>query len=153
METPSCYVSTAHPGPVTASWAYARSFVRPFTLCVLPVMIAALMDVLQGFPALIYLTTGLPGAALVAAAWTLFRLQATPAEICVLPGSASVRTIWECVRARPRRWLPILDLRITAATLTVGLGDAAYELNRETWPEAEALLEALRVAREAGFLP
>lgn len=153
METPHCFVSTAHPGPVSASWVYARSFVRPFSLCVLPVMVAALVNVLQGFPALGYLTFGLPGAALVAAAWTLFRLQATPAEVCVRPGAASVRTVWDCLRARRRRWLLILDLRATAGTLTLGLGDAAYELNRAAWPDAEALLDALRAARDAGYLP
>ena len=153
METPSCFASTTHPGAASVYGIYARGFVRPFALCILPVMIGALLAVLQGYPALIFLTLGLPGAAGLAALWTLFGMQTRPAELCVRPGAASVRTVWACLLNLPRRWHPIFDLRTTPATLTLGLGDAAYELDRAAWPESEAMLDALRAARDAGLMP
>ncbi len=150
-EAPRRFVGRAHPGRTSRRWAFARAFVRPLAVCTLPVMVGALVAVLQAFPALIFLTVGFPVAVATAAAWTLFRMQATFAEIYVQPGAAALRTVWECLRRdRTLAWRPILELRATAATLTLGLGDATYDLDRADWPDADSLLEALRDARDAG---
>jgi len=119
----------------------------------LPIMIGALIAVLQGFPALLYLTVGFPAAVLTAGTWTFYRMHATVAEIQVRPGAAAVRTIWECLHDRPIRWVPIFELRTSGASLTAALGDASYELDRTAWPEADALLEALTAARASGVPP
>ena len=120
---------------------------RPFSVCVLPVMIGALIAVLQGYPALAFLTVGLPMAFAVASLWTLFRMQAVVAEVLVRPGEAAVRTIWECARGRSPQWAPLYELRDDPDTLTLALGDTTYELDRAAWPEADTLLQALKNAR------
>lgn len=148
---PSSYrfVSTAHPGAAAWQWVYGRALVRPLAVCALPLMIGALVTVLQGYPALAYLTIGLPAVMAVAMGWTFFRMYATIVEIHVRPGAAAVRTIWETLRAAPLRWGPIFELRTTKNTLTLALGDAAYELDRAAWPDAETLLHTLQAARAA----
>ena len=123
---------------------------RPLAVCMLPVMLGGLMTVLQGFPALAYLIAGFPVAIIVAVGWTFFRMHALIAEVHVRPGEAAVRTVWEILRNRPLRWAPIYELRTGKSSLTLAVGDAAYELNRAAWPEADTLLDALRSARAFG---
>ena len=144
------FTSTSHPGTAPWQWVYARAVVRPLAVCMLPVMVAGLATVLQGYPALAYLTVGFPAAIIVAAGWTFFRMHALIAEVYVRPGEAAVRTVWETLRARPLQWMPIFELRAARSTLTLALGDAAYELNRTAWPNADTLLNALKAARAFG---
>ena len=141
------FKSQAHPGGAEAQLVYGRALVRPLGVCMLPIMIRALVTVLQGFPALTYLTVGFPSALLLAVLWTLFRMQATVAEISVRPGAAAVRSVWESLRARPLRWMPIFELRTASTTLTLALGDTTYELDRAAWPDADAVLDTLIAAR------
>jgi hypothetical protein len=116
----------------------------------LPVMIAALLAVLQGFPALTYLTIGFPVAIVVAVLWTVFRMQATVAEILVRPGAAAVVTVWQVTGTpRPPAWKPIYEIRTHAKEFSFGLGDASYEMDRSHWSDADALIHALRAARNA----
>jgi hypothetical protein len=143
------FTSTAHPGDASWQRVAGRAFVRPFTVCILPIMIGALLTVLQGYPALLYLLIGFPVAILVAASWTLFRMQATVAEIHVRPGAAAVRSIWDCAHNRALQWMPIFELRTEKQNLTVALGDTTYELDGASWPDAQALLATLQQARYA----
>lgn len=143
------FTSTTHPGDASWQRVYGRAFVRPFTVCILPIMIGALLTVLQGYPALLYLVVGFPLAVLVAAIWTLFRMQATVAEIHVRPGAAAIRSIWDCVHNHALRWVPIFEIRASEYNLTVALGDSTYELDRASWPDAEAVLASLQQARHA----
>lgn len=144
--------SRAHPGKAPWGLVYARRFVRPFAYCVLPVMIGALLAVLQGFTVLAFLTVGLPLAILIASGWTLYQMASTLAEIWVRPGAAMARTIGEYIRKQAiPAWKPIFELRTSAESLVVGLGDAYYTLARDDWPDADALLEGLRKARHAPF--
>ena len=145
-----CFKSHAHPEGAAWQLVYARALVRPLSVTMLPIMIGAMVTVLQGFPALTYLTIGFPVGLLVAVLWTLFRMQATVAEIYVRPGAAAVRTVWENLHARPLRWIPIFELRAASTTLTLALGDTTYVLDRAAWPEADALLDTLKAARAAG---
>ncbi len=144
------FKSQAHPGDATAQVIYGRTLIRPLGICMLPIMIGALVTVLQGFPALTYLTVGFPAALVASMLWTLFRMQTTVAEIHMRPGAAAVRSVWECLHAQPLRWMPIFELRTATTTLTLGLGDTTYELDRTAWPDADLLLETLRAARTAG---
>ena len=63
--------SLAHPDDAVAKLVYGRTLVRPLGICMLPIMIGALVTVLQGFPALTYLTVGFPAALVVSMLWTL----------------------------------------------------------------------------------
>lgn len=145
--------SILHPGSMPLRWAYTMALIRPLMLCMLPVMIAALLAVLQGFPALVYLTVGFPIATLVAMLWTLFRMQAALAEIHVRPGAAAVVTVWRAAGSKQKLvWQPIYEIRTHAKEVSFGLGDANYELDRSRWPDADALIHALRAARHAEAL-
>ena len=141
------FKSQAHPGATAWQYVYGRALVRPLGVCMLPIMIGALVTVLQGLPALTYLTVGFPAALVVSVLWTLFRMQTTVAEIHVRPGAAAVRSVWECLRARPLRWMLIFKLRTATTALTLALGDTTYELDRAAWPDADALLDTLKAAR------
>lgn len=142
------FTSRSHPDTSSLRWAFAGRLVRPLAVCFLPLMVGALVAVLQSYPVLGYLTLGFPAALTLASAWTLYRMQSTVAEIRVRPGAAAVRSVWRCAApARRLRWLPILEIRESPATITLGLGDAAYELDRDAWPEADHLVDALRAAR------
>ena len=144
------FESRRHPGTSSWQWVFAVALVRPLAMCVLPLMIAALIAVLQGFPALVYLTVGFPIALLLASVWTVYQMMATTVEILVRPGFAAIRSLWEVVfQRRAVTWLPILDLRTNPTHLILGLGDASYILERKQWPNADALLDTLRAARAA----
>lgn len=145
--SPQVFYSRAHPGAASWPWVFTTSLIRPLTVCMLPIMIGALVTVLQGFPALVYLTLGFPLAVLAAMGWTYYRLVATPAELHVRPGAAAIRTVWATVHDRPLIWRSILELRTSRSTVTVTLSDAAYELARDEWPDTDDLLDALQIAR------
>jgi hypothetical protein len=142
--------SRHHPGSASWQWVFAVALVRPLTLCMLPLMIAALVTVLQGFPALAYLTIGFPIVLVLALAWTVYRLMTTPAAVFVRTGFAAVRSVWDHLFRKPTwTWLRIFDLRVSRTSLIAGLGDASYVFDRDDWPDPEALLDALRAARDA----
>jgi hypothetical protein len=144
------YRSNQHPGQIPRRWAFALALIRPLTMCMLPLMIAALISVLQGFPVLQYLTIGFPLAIVIASLWTIFRMQASVAEIHVRPGSAAVVTVWRAVDAAPvLSWKPIYEIRTHAKEFSFGLGDASYELDRSDRPDADSLIHTLRQARNA----
>ena len=144
--------SVDHPGTAPPAVVYGRALVRPIGVCMLPVMIGALVAVLQGFPVLSYLLIGFPGAIAVAMLWTHYRMRTTLAEIRVRPDAAALRTVWECARREPPAWRRVLDLRTTRSTIEATIGRGTYVLRTARWPEHDALLEALRHARDACLL-
>ena len=143
--------SRDHPGSSDRAWVVASHLVGPLAVCMLPIMIGALIAVLEGFVVLPFLTVGFPLALVVASSWTLFQIFSTVVEVHVRPGSAAIRTMSQALRrpSPPLRWKPIFELRTDAGAVVVALGDAAYELPRSRWPHADDLLEQLRAAREA----
>ncbi len=144
--------SVEHPGSAPPALVYGRALVTPIGVCLLPVMIGALVAALQGYPALSYLLVGFPGAIAVAMLWTHYRLRTTLAEIRVRPDAAALRTVWECAREEPLRWMRVLDLRTNRSAIEATVGRGTYALRTARWPEHEALLEALRQARDVYLL-
>ncbi|GIV61146.1 MAG: hypothetical protein KatS3mg044_0012 [Rhodothermaceae bacterium] len=141
--------STEHPGGASPALVYGRALVRPIGACMLPVMIGALLAVLEGAAALPWLVAGFPAALVTAMLWTHLRLRTTPAEVQVVPGGAALRSVWECARDLPARTARILDLRTTPDALLVTLDYTSYALPYRAWPDHEALLSALQEARRA----
>ncbi len=122
--------------------------IRPIAFCMLPVMIGALIAILEGFPGLPFLTIGFPLALICASVWAWFRIQVTPAALYIREGAASLQTVWESLRSPSKRqWLPIFELRRGPSFVTLALGDATYYLEHDDWPDLEALLNALHEAR------
>lgn len=128
----------------------ASYIVHPLAVCMLPVMIGALIAVLEGYPVLPFLTVGFPLAMILAMTWTVFQVFGTIAEVHVRPGAAAVRTVSEVLRSPSPSlmWKPIYELRKASSMIVVALGDATYELPRRQWPETDTLLDALRAARQ-----
>ena len=146
------FTSTAHPGEAARSLTYTRWFGRPLAICMLPLMIAALVAALQGFPALPFLVFGAPTAFLVATAWTHHRMHITLAEVHVGEEAAAVFSVWDCTRpVRVIDWRPVLDLRHSRSSLTLTLGDTSYSLDAEAWPALDDLLADLKEARDCYF--
>lgn len=142
--------SRRYPGSQSRAWVVASYIVEPLAMCMLPVMIGALIAVLEGYPVLPFLTVGFPLALVLAMTWTVFQVFGTIAEVHVRPGAAAVRTVSEALRSPPPPlvWKPIFELRTASSMIVVALGDATYELPRQQWPEADALLDALQAARQ-----
>ncbi len=145
----SIFRSAAHPGSASARSVFADAFLTPLALCTLPVMLVVLVVALQRGAVGPLLWLGFPGAFGVALALTLYYLQTTIAEIYVGETMVALRTVFDCMGGKRRlRWRPVLELRTNASLLILTLDDADYYLYRRVWPDADALKEALRHARE-----
>ncbi|NBC00574.1 MAG: hypothetical protein GVY15_06920 [Bacteroidetes bacterium] len=145
----SVFRSTAHPGATSARMVFADAFLTPLALCTLPVMLAVLVVALQRGSVGPLLWVGFPGAFGVAVALTLYYLQTTIAEVYVGDTMVALRTIFDCMgRKRRLRWRPVLEVRTNASLFILTLDDADYYLYKRAWPDADALKEALRQARE-----
>lgn len=152
MRTPPeiiIFRSKFHPGDTSWHWTFARWYVTPLSMCILPVMIGALMAVLQGYPALIFLTVGAPLGIGLAALWTQMRIYTTLAELHIRPGAVALRTVWESLRDDALRWYPIFELRDSPTTISVAVGDFSQDLPKWAWPQPEAILSSLKAARTA----
>lgn len=142
------FYSRRHPGAVTKRTAFGRPLVLPLATCLLPLMIFVLIRALEGYPILTIAALGFPLALACAVLWTAYRLTATVVEVHVLNGHASLRTAWEVLLPlRPLAWEPVLEVRSSATRLTLTLGNAAYDLAADAWPDVGALTDALREAR------
>lgn len=145
----SVFRSRWHPGPTSFEWAFTQALASPMAACSLPIMIAALLAALQGYPILPFLTIGFPLAIVTALLWTAFRLALLPAELHVRRYTVAYRTVWDTLRHdTPRRWQRVLDLRLMQGRLTVALDDETLELRRSDWPSFDALLGRLQHARD-----
>lgn len=151
------FTSRHYPASRSYRWVAMEWIVRPLAFCMLPVMIGALIAILEGFSGLPFLTLGFPLALLMATAWTWYRVHATLAAISIRAGEASVHTVWETLRdpsphaLMQQDWLPIFEIRKGPSFLSVALGDATYTLERRDWPELDQLLDALQDARAARY--
>lgn len=141
-----CFRSRVHPSGHAPAWVFTQHLVRPLAACMLPVMVGALVAVLQGAPALRYLTVGFPLAATAALLWTAYATLTSVAEVCVQPRAVALRTVWDCARHRPRRWEPLLELRIAAEAVQLAVPDTPYVLHQANWPAFAHLADALEYA-------
>lgn len=145
----SIFRSTAHPGPASARMVFADALLTPLALCMLPVMLGVLVVALQRGAVGPLLWLGFPGAFGIALILTFYYLQTTIAEIYVGETMVALRTVYDCMKGQRRlRWRPVLELRTNASLLILTLNDADYYLAKRAWPEADALLDELRQARE-----
>jgi hypothetical protein len=141
------FESIHHPGSRSWTRVVGGALVRPIAATVLPVMIVVTTRALQLGVIWPYVAWGFPAALLVASAWTRFKLGRQIAEIRLQPGQAAVRSVHDVlVGARPD-WQALHDVRVTARSLTVSVGWAAFELAGSEWPRFEALQNALEAAR------
>lgn len=121
--------------------------------CVLPIMIAATVSVLQLGVAWPYVAWGLPGAFAVATLWTYFTLGRRLAEVRVQRQTAALRSVLDVLYDRPPDWEPLFDVRVTPDTAIVAVGWDSVRFARRDWPRFDALQDALQHARHSASTP
>jgi len=126
---------------------YAGALVTPLGTCMLPFMIMATVQVLQGIDPLPHVAIGAPIAFMIAIGWTRFRLSSRIAELHTYPGMAALRTIDDVARDVSLNWQPVFDVREAPGKIYLTLGHETHTLLDQEWSDQETMLEALRSAR------
>lgn len=113
----------------------------------LPVMIAGLSSVLQGYSVLLVLYIGFPAAILVAGAWTHVRIGDEIVELHFRDKDLALRSL--LAAAEPKKellWYRILDVQRDINNVRITLGHEFYRILLSEWPEREFLMGHLESA-------
>lgn len=117
----------------------------------IPVMIGALVSMLQGFDALPYLTVGFPVAATCATIWTWVRVRGEVCEIHVHDDSVSIRSLFDAaLPATPLEWKRVIDVERQPHMATVTIGLSSFRITQQDWPEWTHVVRALQQASSTG---
>ncbi len=125
---------------------FARAYTRPLPAVLLPLMIVSLAVALQDGNVTPFLTLYFPLAFAGCAAWALFWLYRRTVEVRLDGQGVCLRTAWEVATDQPCRWHAVYGVRYGVPWIAFAWGHTAVELNETEWPEAPALLQALRTA-------
>jgi len=113
---------------------------RPLAACMMPVMIGALVAMLQGLPVLYFLYAGFPLAVLAAALWTIVQMRREPVELHIRDGAVSVRSLTAAAQPRENlRWYRLLDVRRRQDGIEITLGYEMYIFRKKLWPDLDEL--------------
>lgn len=139
------YRSRLHPA---ANGAATRRVLAPLAAWVLVPMTVGLIQALSnGSTAPFWWSAALTLAAgTYSARW---RLESRLVEAALAGGMARLRSLYDVLRGEPGTWEPVSRLRRDGDDLFVDAGTRVVELDLSEWPDPEALLEALRAARDA----
>ncbi|NNF03131.1 MAG: hypothetical protein HKN17_01590 [Rhodothermales bacterium] len=147
IESPAyrCYRSVDHPDGRPRSWEYASALVRPIGICMLPVMIGALVAMLEGLPALRYLTIGSPIAIGVASVWTWIRVRDDVVEVCISTEKQGVSVLSRHDAASPRRpeaWTRLFNVETSDdGRVFLTAGHEEFRLEAHRFPDMDELLD------------
>ena len=111
----------------------------------LPVMIGALIAMLEGLPALGFLYRGAPIAMIVAGIWTWIRVRDRVVEICVAPEGITVLSLNDA--AYPRRhpgWMRLFNVEEEDDRVVLTVGHEEFRFNPALFDRSEALLADCR---------
>jgi len=137
--------SLHHPGEHTKAFVFSAALYRPFVACMVPVMIGALLAMLQGQGALHFLYAGCPLALAVSAVWTTIQVRREPVEIHVRDGAVGVRTLMGAAApSESISWFRLLDVRNRGDDIEILVGYDMYIVRRRHWTEFDVLSERLR---------
>lgn len=124
---------------------YARALATPLAVCLLPVMIGALVGVLEGYRLGPYVWWACGAAFLLANGWTSFHLQTLPAELHLQDGYGALLTVWECAHRSPPEWHRILDMRDYGRWCFVTIGLSSFHLEGEDWEDFSEIKRLLAI--------
>jgi hypothetical protein len=144
---PTCFHSTNHPGDRPTAHVVSKALVRPLAALAVPLMAGTTAAVLTGQSVTLALVVGMPLVMASATVYAHFRLGQTPAELCLRPGEAAVRSVRDVLYRTPRRWQPLYDARIDATETTLTIGWRTVRCQQAAWPAHDALQDAVRRAR------
>jgi len=110
----------------------------------LPVMIGALVGMLQGFAVLAYLYVGFPIAVLAAMGWTWLHVRNLVCEVHLKQDAVAFRTLFDAAyEPSPLHWRRVIDTTHKTDSTSVTLGLEEYSLNANQWPEWNELRSGL----------
>jgi hypothetical protein len=113
----------------------------------MPIMVGALFSMLQGYPALSWLTVGFPLAASCATLWTWHSIRSTITEVIIADDRVATLSLFEAADpVSSFQWKWAIDLRVAPDHAELTLGLSTIRLHRRDWPEWTPLLEALHSA-------
>jgi hypothetical protein len=142
--------SRSHPMDVSRAALFGTALVRPLGVSMVPIMIGALIAMLEGRPPIPWLYLGFPLAMAVSAAWTVLQLRRETVELRVMAESVQAYSAWEAAtpRASVGR-LALVDIRREGGLLSLTIGHDTRVLELSRWPDANALQRALEDAGTA----
>ncbi len=142
--------SLGHPNGRSKAAVVSIALGKPIGVCMLPVMIAALISMLQGSPVLTYLYIGFPVALAVSSTWVWIRVRSLVCELHVSDKSVALRSLVDAADPPSSlNWQLILDISSTNRGLRLTLGLEEFELVASDWEEWSDLIAALHEARTA----
>ncbi|MGB1050191.1 MAG: hypothetical protein ACPG3U_10975 [Rhodothermales bacterium] len=114
----------------------------------IPVMIGALVTMLQGFDALPFLTIGFPVAASCALIWTWISVRGAVCEIHIHEESVAVRSLFDAALPSGQlEWKRIIDVELDGKSASITLGLSSIRLHQKDWLEWPLILRSLESAR------
>lgn len=114
----------------------------------LPVMLGALVSMLQGFAALHYLTIGFPIAITCAMGWTWIKVRGDICEIHIHDESVAIRSLMDAaLPSSELQWKRLLHVEAESSHADLTLGLSTIRLTQSDWPEWTHILRALLRAR------
>jgi hypothetical protein len=126
-----------------------REAAPPMALLLLPLMIAGMMQALQGGQIEPMLWALALIAVLVAPVIALFQLQARIVEIEVTPPLVGLRTAWEVAKGAQTPFSQIGNLRADASGVYFAWSRQAVELTASDWRDPLLVRKALAEAHHA----
>lgn len=145
------FFSAHHPGGRSKPAVAGAGLVRPLGFCMLPVMIGALVSMLQGFAALPFLTIGAPIAAICALAWTWIQIRGEACEIHIHDDSVAIRSLFDAALPSTRlEWKRVIHVEVDGTRADVTHGLSSLRIEQKSWPEWTDIVKALRRASTTG---
>lgn len=142
------YRSKSHPGEQAPPVVFGSFLMQPIAAAMMPVMIIAVIMVLQSRDPLPFVGWAAPAAVGAASAWTWFRMRSLIVEVVVTHNGAAALTILESLGRRSEfRIQRVFDVRPTSRGTQITVGLATYTLETDDWPEMKALTTALERAK------
>ena len=139
--------SNEHPRVASKASVAAAALAKPIGFCMLPVMIGALVTMLQGFYALGFLLYGFPIASVVALGWTWIRVRSQIVEIHFDRDLVGVRSLMDAaLPASPLILKRLIDVDADQRPAWITLGLDHYQLHPSLWPEWNMIQHALHSA-------
>ncbi len=143
MATPAVFQHIDHPGDASVAVLYSRAVGRPVGWLMLPVMVGALVQALQGAPIFPEALMAAAGALLVASGWTHFHLRNRVVEVRAHGNRIALRTAFDVARDAPVTWEPLLRAKRQRAGLHLYVGDRTLHLTPDDWPAYSRLKSAV----------
>jgi len=140
--------SLRHPNGRGKAAVVSTALGKPIGVCMLPVMITALIAMLQGAPVLTYLYVGFPIALAVSSAWVWIRVRSVVCELHLGDTSVALRSLVDAADPPSLlKWQLVLDISSNNDGLRLTLGLEEFELIASDWEEWGDLTAALHAAR------